>query len=376
MIPGPTPVAPEVLLEMARPVISHTSPDFDEIHGETLRMSAEVFGTSGKVFILPGSGSLAMELAARAVAGKGSRVLVLKAGYFGGYFERILRSIGADVVVGRVPYGEGFTGPQVEEILERSGGVEAVFLQHVETSTSIANPVREIAEAVKKFDAKLVVDGIASIGGMEMRMDEWGVDVCLTGSQKALSTPPGLAIVSFSAEFTKHLHSLPQEGIYFDFHSLSREMESTRNYHLTPAVNLIFALHSSLKRILGEGLERRYRRHRALAEAVQAGLEAMGLRLVAKKPFRSWTVTAAYLPEGVQWQQLYSEMRRRNVELAGGLGELKGAIFRIGHMGEVDANDVIATIGALERSMAKLGFKVRLGAGLEAAQSVFDAEGL
>nr|BAE96909.1 aspartate aminotransferase [Aeropyrum pernix]BAE96910.1 aspartate aminotransferase [Aeropyrum pernix] len=377
MIPGPTPVDPGVLLAMARPVISHTSPEFDEIHSETVSMLQKLFRTSGKVFLLPGSGSLGMEFAVRSVAGRGSRALVLKAGYFGGYFERILRSLGASVTVVESPVGRGFTGADVEEALDRAGDVDVVFVQHVETSTSVANPVREIAGVVKKNGARLVVDGIASVGGMDLRLDEWGVDVSLTGSQKALSTPPGLAIVAFSSEYSVELEKKEPSGIYFDFLSLSREMESTRNYHITPAVNLVFALNASLKRILSEGLENRFERHRILARAFTSAMEALGLRLVAEEPFRAWTVTAVYLPQGIEWSRFYSVMRKRGVEIAGGLGGLKGKIFRVGHMGEVDANDLIATIAAIERSLVELGYReARLGQGLEAAQKELSSLGL
>lgn len=374
MVPGPTPVDPEVLLSMAMPVLSHTSIDFDSIHREALEMLARVFGTSGRIIVVPGSGGLAIELGVRAVAGPGRRVLVLKAGYFGGYLERAARSSGAEVVVSESRTGRGFTAGDLESLMDEHGGFDVVMLQHVETSTSVANPVREIAGVARKAGARVLVDGVASIGGMEMRMDEWGVDVCLTGSQKALSAPPGLGIVALSREVASEIEGRG-ESIYFDYRSILREMESTLNYHFTPSVNLVYALRESLRRIMSEGLERRYERHRALAEAVRRGLEAVGIELVAEEGFRADTVTAAYLPEGVDWPSLYQEMRKRHVEIAGGLGSLKGKIFRIGHMGEVTANDVIATLAALERSLNTLGYKARPGEAVAAAQEVILAGG-
>ena len=375
MVPGPTPVEPEVLLRSALPVISHTSPDFDEIHSDTLRMLGKVFGSKGRVVVLPGSGSLAMEFAARSmVEERGERALVLKAGFFGGYLERALRAAGAEVRVVEAPLGRGFTREDLASALDE-WNASIVAFQHVETSTSVANPVGELAGEAKSRGAKVLVDGVASVGGMEMRMEEWGVDVCFTGSQKALSTPPGLAIIAYSSRASSLLDR-DGEGLYFDFRRVAMEMESTRNYHFTPAVNLVYALNESLKRMISEGLEERYRRHRALAEAVRRGLEAIGLKLVAAEGFRADTVTAAWLPEGVQWPKLYSEMRLRGVEIAGGLGELKGRILRIGHMGEVDANDVIATLAALERSLKALGIKVKLGLSVEAAQEVLSYYGL
>ncbi|BES81086.1 alanine--glyoxylate aminotransferase family protein [Pyrodictium abyssi] len=371
MTPGPTVVDPEVLLELARPTASHVSPEFDELHRETLEMLGRVFGTRGRVVLFPGSGTAAMELAVRSAVGPGERVLVLRAGVFGDYLAEAARSVGARVDVARVEPGRGFTASMLEELLSRAS-YSAVLFQHVDTSTSVANPVAELARVARRHGARVVVDGVASIGGMEMRMDEWGVDVCFTGSQKALATPPGLAVVAFREGFEPRRDT---STVFFNVEKLLAEMETTRNYYVTPAVNLVYGLNRSLRRIMEEGLEERYRRHRALAEAVQAGLEALGLQLVAEKPFRAHTVTAVYLPQGVEWQRLYTEARRRGVELAGGLGELKGRVFRIGHMGETNANDVAATMAVLERVFARLGYSVELGKGLEAMQQVLDRHG-
>jgi len=372
MIPGPSLVDPETMLDLARPTLSHVSAEFDSIHREALDMLKKVFGTSGDVVVIPGSGTAAIELAVRTSVRPGEKVVVLKAGYFADYLADAARRIGAEVTVVEAPVGRGFTEDDVERVLSQ-GDFSAVLLQHVETSVAVANPVDRIARKAKEFGAKVIVDGIASIGGMEMSMDSWGVDACLTGSQKALAVPPGLAIVAYRGGFTPLTDN---ETLYFNITKLLKEMESTRNYYITPAVNLVYALNSSLKRILAEGLQQRYRRHEALAKAVQGGLEALGLKLVAEEGFRANTVTAAYLPEGVEWTKLYSEMRNRGVEIAGGLGPLRGRIFRVGHMGEVTANDVIATLAALERALAKLGFGVEFGASVRAAQQVLDSYGV
>jgi aspartate aminotransferase-like enzyme len=372
MIPGPSIVDPETMLDMAKPTISHVSAEFDQIHRDSLAALKKVFGTDGDVIVIPGSGTAAIELAVRTSVRAGEKVLVLKAGYFADYLADAARRLGADVTVVQSPTGRGFSAEDVEKLL-RDGGYSTVLLQHVETSVGVANHVREVAQKAKEFGAKVVVDGIASIGGMEMRMDEWGVDVCLTGSQKALAVPPGLAIVAYRKGFTP---SVENETLYFNVSKLLKEMETTRNYYITPAVNMVYALNSSLKKILGEGLEARYKRHEVLAKAVQKGIEALGLELVAEEQFRAHTVTAAYLPNGVEWAKLYSEMKTRGVEVAGGLGELRGKIFRIGHMGEVTANDVIATLASLERSLAKLGYRVELGSAVKAAQEVLHSYGV
>ncbi|MEM4434022.1 MAG: alanine--glyoxylate aminotransferase family protein [Thermosphaera sp.] len=366
MIPGPSIIDPLTLLDMAQPTMSHVAAEFDEMHRETQELLKKVFGTQGKVVVIPGSGTAGLELAVRSSVRRGEKVLVLKTGYFGDYLVEGARRIGAEVDVVQSPLGRGFDGGRVEAILDEKE-YDVVMLQHVETSVSVANHVGEVARVAKKRGIRVVVDGIASVGGMEMRMDEWGVDVCITGSQKGLAVPPGLALVAYSKDFAPITDN---ETLYFNITKLLKEMESTRNYYITPAVNMIYALYSSLKRIEREGVENRFRRHRILAQAVQRGVESLGLKLVAEEPYRAHTVTAVYLPEGVEWARFYSEMRSRNVEVAGGLGELRGRVFRIGHMGEVNANDVIATLAAVERSLVKTGYRVELGASVRAAQEI------
>ncbi len=367
MAPGPSLVDPEVLLEMAKPTLSHVSPEFDSLHKETLDMLLRVFDSSGRVLLIPGSGTSAMELALRSLVSRGTRVLVLKTGYFGGYIEAGVEMLGGRVIPVESALGEGFTGEHVRKLFREHEGIRVVALQHVETSTSVANPLREICEVASESDVRVLVDAVASAGGMEIRMDDWGIDVCFTGSQKALATPPGLGIVVYGRKLIEEGYA-PASSLYFNEPKLLAEMETMGNYYITPAVNLVYALHASLRKIMSEGLSNRFSRHEALAEAVREALEEMGISLVAKEGFRANTVTAAYLPAGVDWPSLYGEMRKRGIEIAGGLGELKGKIFRIGHMGEVSSIEVTATIAALERSLRALGYNVALGSGLKAAQ--------
>ncbi len=371
MIPGPSIVNYETLLDMAKPTLSHVSAEFDQIHRETLEMLKKVFGTSGSVILIPGSGTAGIELGVRSSLKPGEKAVVLKTGFFGDYLAEAARRIGVKVDVIESPLGKGFGEENVKELLSR-GEYDAVLLQHVETSVAVYNPVDKIAKVAKKYGVKVIVDGIASIGGMEMKMDEWGVDVCITGSQKSLATPPGLAIVAYRSGF---IPLTDNETLYFNVSKLLSEMESTRNYYITPAVNMVYALYSSLNRIMKEGLEARYKRHEVFAKAVQEGLEALGLKLVAEEPFRANTVTAAYLPNGIEWVKLYGEMHARGVEIAGGLGALRGKIFRIGHMGEVTAHEIIATLATLERSLMKLGYRIEPGSAIKVAQEVLFIHG-
>lgn len=369
MTPGPTLVDHEILLAMAKPTVNHVSPEFEEVHRNVLAKLKRVFETNGEVLLIPGSGTSAMELALRSVVEESTNVLVLKTGYFANYLEKGARLLNARVIVEQAPLGSGFTAEALDRALEKHKDVYVVALQHVDTSTSVANPISELAKTAKRHGARIIVDCVASAGGMRSNMDEWGIDVCFTGSQKALGVPPGLGIVAFSEEFSRDLEA-KSKSLYFDIDMLRREMETTRNYYVTPSVNLVYALDKALDIILEEGLERRFERHRIMARLVRSALSEMGVSLVAKEGFQADTVTAAYLPEGVDWASLYGEMRKRGIEIAGGLGELKGKIFRIGHMGQVGYNELIATIAALERSFTALGYRVELGRALAKMQSI------
>ncbi|MEB3774400.1 MAG: alanine--glyoxylate aminotransferase family protein [Desulfurococcales archaeon] len=373
MTPGPTQVEAEVLLEAARPVVNHVSDQFDSLHRETLEMLNKVFNSAASILI-PGSGTAAMELALRSVVKPGSRYLVLKTGYFGSYLEEGVRLLGGEPVTVEAGLGEGFDGSSVSRLLDEHA-VDAVLLQHVDTSTGVANKLEEIARAARDRGVVVVVDAVASAGGMRIDVDGWGIDVVFTGSQKALSTPPGLGIVAYSSSYVEELSRRARSSLYFNIPRLLREMESTKNYYITPAVNMVRALNRSLKIILEEG-DYRYRRHEVLARAVQRGVEAMGLNIVAGREWRSNTVTTIYLPEGVEWRSLYMEARRLGVELAGGLGSLKGRVFRIGHMGQASSGDIIATLAVVERALYRLGYSIELGTGLREVQKVLAGEDL
>ncbi len=375
MTPGPTQVEPEVLAESSMPVLNHVSPEFDEIHREALDMLRRLLN-AGQVILIPGSGTSAMELALRSLVREGNRYLILRTGHFGGYLEEGVRLLGGVPVSVEAETGKGFSGEDLARILDENPGIDAVLLQHVDTSTSVANPVKELAGVARRRGVRILVDAVASAGGMEIDVDGWGIDIVFTGSQKALSTPPGLGIVTYSTSYLAELEDRARSSLYFNIPKLLKEMESTKNYYITPAVTLVRALHKSLKNITSEGPRKRYERHKTLAKAVQRGLEAIGIKLVAAPGWRAHTVTAAYLPEGIEWPKLYNEARRRGIELAGGLGPLKGKIFRIGHMGQTSLNDVIATLAVVERSLARLGYELEMGASLAAAQEAIYSDNL
>ncbi|MEM2643021.1 MAG: alanine--glyoxylate aminotransferase family protein [Candidatus Bathyarchaeia archaeon] len=370
MIPGPTNVAPSVLRAMCKPPLSHTSQEFATIFREALNNLRRVFMTEGEVFVVAGSGTLALEMAIANIVEPGDKVLNTVSGYFGQYFVDICKAYGAASHVLEVPYGMAVKPEQVREAL-KDGGFKAVTVTHVETSTGVANPIKEIGEVVSKYsDAFYIVDTVCSLGGMEVRADDWGIDVCASGSQKCIGVPPGLALVAVSQKALQYLErrKTPVGSWYGSFKNWLPVMRDPTKYFATPPVNMIYALHEALRLVLEEGLEKRFRRHHVLAEAFRAAMTALSLKIVAEKGYEADTVTAVYYPDGIDDNQFRSEMKNRGIVVAATLGPLKGRGFRVGHMGNVNQNDIAATVSAIETTLKHLGYNVSLGSGVKAAE--------
>jgi alanine-glyoxylate transaminase/serine-glyoxylate transaminase/serine-pyruvate transaminase len=368
MIPGPTNVDPAVLRALAKPTTSHVSPSFVEIFRGALGNLKKVMKTSGDVFVVAGSGTLAMEMAVSNVVEPNEKVLVVSTGYFGDRFVDVVSRFTSQVEKISFEWGKAADPSKIKEKLQ-NGKHKAAIVVHVDTSTGVANDVREIAKVVKDQGALFILDTVCSLGGMDIRVDEWGIDVCLSGSQKALAVPPGLAILSASKEAldarAKRKTKVP--SYYMDFENWVPVMRDPSKYFATPPVNMIYCLAQSLEMILSEGLEKRFARHAAIAKAMRSALERIGLRIVAEDGWRADTMTAAHYPSGIEDEAFRSGMAKRGVIVAGGLGQLRGKIFRVGHMGNVSANDIVATIGAIEGSLSQLGYLFQLGAGVGAA---------
>jgi len=369
MIPGPTNVDPAVLRALAKPTTSHVSAAFAATFKRAIENLKQVMRTSGDVFVVSGSGTLAMEMAVSNVIEPGDKILAVSNGYFGDRFADVVSRFTENVERLSFEWGKGAEPTKIDEKLAR-GGYKAVIVVHVDTSTGVANDVREIARVVKDRGALFILDTVCSLGGMEIRVDEWGIDVCLSGSQKALAVPPGLAVLSASEEAldsrAKRKTKVP--SYYMDFENWLPVMRDPSKYFATPPVNMIYALAESLDMILDEGLEKRCARHATIAKAVRSALNKLGLRIVAEENRRADTMTAAYYPSGIDDEAFRGNMAaKHDVIVAGGLGQLRGKIFRIGHMGNVSPNDLFATIGAVEASLAHLGYSFPLGAGVAAA---------
>jgi len=370
MIPGPTNVDPKVLRAMCRPPLSHTSQEFAGIFKEALDNLKKVFMTEGDVFVVAGSGTLALEMAIANIVEPGDKVLNTVSGFFGRYFVEICKVYGAKPRVLEVSWGKPVKPEMVKEALQNDD-YKAVTVTHVETSTGVANPIKDIGEIVKKnSDAFYVVDTVCSLGGMEVRVDDWGIDICVSGSQKCLGVPPGLALVAANQRVLDYLErrKTPVSSWYGSLKNWLPVMRDPTKYFATPAVNMIYALNEALKLIIEEGLENRFRRHHVLAEAFRAAIDALNLKLVAEKENTADTVSAIYYPENVDDAQFRSEMKQHGIIVAATLGPLKGKGFRVGHMGNVNQNDIFSTITAIETTLKRLGCKVEAGRGVAAAE--------
>jgi len=377
MIPGPIEFEPEVLRAMSLKTSSHVAPDFIEIFGNSLELMRTIWKSpTGQPFILAGTGTLAMDMAAANLIEQDDKVLVISTGYFGKRFKDIMDRYGAKTTILEAPVGEIVSLETIENELQNKQ-YKALTITHVDTSTGVRVDPQPIAELAQKYNCLSILDGVCSVAGEEIRQDDWGLDVVLTGSQKAIGVPPGLALLMASekAMQTWKNRKTPVGSYYADWHNwlpIMKAYEERRpSYFGTPPVNLIVALETSLKIILKEGMEMRIERHCKLAKAFRAGLDEMGLKFLPDSAANSAnTLTAVYYPDGVDGSSLLSKLSNNDVVVAGGLlSELKTSYFRVGHMGSVSPNDLIAVLGALERTLLELGQDIEAGKSMVAFQN-------
>ncbi|HXZ90808.1 MAG TPA: alanine--glyoxylate aminotransferase family protein [Candidatus Dormibacteraeota bacterium] len=372
MIPGPTNVDPKVLRSMARPTLSHTSGAFATIFKETLADLGRIFKTNGLVLPLAGTGTLGAEVAFSNVIEPGDKVLVISGGYFGDRLADIAANLGGKVDKFEVPWGATPKIDDVEKMLSLTK-YKLMAAVHVDTSTGVANPAKELGALARAKDVLFLLDTVCSMGGMDVQVDEWGVNVCFTGSQKALAVPPGMTIVSFDtkAQKAREQRKSPPASYYGDLKRWLPILSDPTKYFATPPVNMMYALREGCRMVLEEGLEERFSRHATMASAFRAGLRAIGLRLLCDDAVASNTLTVAYYPSGVRDAEFRKSMQEAfGVVVAGELGPLKDKAFRVGHMGNVNRSDILSTLGAIEGSLSKEGYKFQLRAGPSAANTV------
>jgi len=369
LAPGPTPVPPEVLAAMALPVIHHRTPQFAAVLAEAEEGLRELFGTSQDVLILAASGTGAMEGAVTNVLSPGDEVLVVNGGKFGERWTRICQAYGLRVHEVVVEWGRPVAPQMVATALDEYPATRAVFVQASETSTCALHPVPAVAELTRRRDALLVVDGITAVGVLELPMDRLGIDVLVTGSQKALMLPPGLAFVALSERAWAAAERARLPRFYFDFRR-ERKGVAERSTAWTPAISLVQGLRVALAMLRAEGLPNVWARHERLACATRAAAAALGLRLLAPEA-PSPAATAVLLPADVDGSALFRYLRdRMRVTFAGGQDRLKGKIIRIAHLGYADAFDVVTAVAALELALDCFGVPVELGRGVGAAERV------
>ncbi|MCX7700824.1 MAG: alanine--glyoxylate aminotransferase family protein [Gemmataceae bacterium] len=369
LTPGPTPVPEETLLDLARPVFFHRSAEFRAILAEVVEDLKYVFQTKNSVLVLTASGTGGMEAAVANCCPPGSKAIGLVSGRWGERWKNICKSFGVEFINVSVPYGQSVAPSMLERAIADHPDAVAVFATLSETSTGARNDIAAFGRIVSRTPALLIVDSISGLGVMECRTDEWGIDVNVTGSQKALMLPPGLAYVSVSDKAWAQIEKNgPARNFYFDLRKY-RDKLAENDTPFTPAHTLIKAQRTSLKRLRAEGIENVWARHARMAAAARAGARAMGLELFAEQPADGLTVIK--VPAGIDGNAVLAAMEKKyGVKLANGQDTLKGKIWRLAHMGYIDQFDVLAALSALELVLLEHGFNLEPGVGVAAAQRV------
>ncbi len=371
--PGPSSVNPRVLQAMTLPILGHLDPRFFRVMDEVCEMLREVYRTENLMTVpLSSTGTGAMEAACANMLERGDKIIVCRNGFFGDRLADIAERCGAETVTLDFAWGDPLDVQVLADALEQHGPVKAVGVVHAETSTGVLTPLPEIVNLVHRHNALAIVDAVTSLGGHDLRMDEWDLDVCYSGTQKCLGAPPGLAPISFGPRAMEVINTRQSQvqSFYFNLKDLENYWNQTRAYHHTTPISMTYALRESLRMMMEEGIENRIRRHARVASALRAGLEALGIGLMAAEGYRLNPLTTALIPEGVEdaavRQRLLNDY---NIEIGGGLGQVRGKAWRIGLMGEsAKETNVFALLSALEQILPDLGYEVATGASLAAAQ--------
>jgi aspartate aminotransferase-like enzyme len=373
MTPGPTPVPPQVLLAMAEPIVHHRGSDFRKAFVECEQRLREVYRTESDVLIFAASGTGAMESAVTNLAAAGERIVVHSAGNFGERWAKIGAAYGCDVAHLKEEWGASPDPARLAAELD-ANPARVVYLTHSETSTGVVADIEALAAVAKERGALVVVDAISSLGAVPLETDSWGLDAVVSGSQKALMCPPGLATVSVSdAAYAAAEEPGRTPSYYFNWLS-ARKALADETTSFTPAVSLIIGLNVALGLLLEAGLESRFELHRKLGRACREGIKAMGLELFSPDEDRSAVVTAVRAPEGVDGSKIVSTLRDKyGIQIIGGQGALKGKIFRIGHIGYFDIFDITTALGATELVLGELGADIRRGVAVSRALEAWAA---
>jgi aspartate aminotransferase-like enzyme len=361
-------VPPEVLLAGAKTMVHHRAPDYEPLFAKVSEGLQYVFQTKSPVVMFASSGTGAMEAAVVSTLSPGEKAITVEGGKFGERWTELCKAYGVEPIILKVEWGTAIQPAEIEKALRENPDAKAVFVTHCETSTGALTDVKAVGEVVARTDALCVVDAVSSLGAEELRTDEWNLDIVVTGSQKAVMLPPGLAFASVSEKAQKRLAGAKCGKYYFSIQKYLKNL-AQKTTPFTPAVSMTFQLEEALRMIQEEGLENVWARHRRLATATRAGIKALGLELFAKHPAN--VVTAVKVPEGIDGGKIVKMLRdEHGITIAGGQEHLKGKIFRIAELGYADTFDVTTVISAIELTLKKLGFTLTLGAGVKAALEV------
>ena len=370
LTPGPTSVPPEVLRALAEPVLHHRSPDFAEVFALAQERLRQVFRTDAEVLVFTSSGTGAFESALVNLLSPGDRVLAVSQGEFGERWQKMATALGCDVVPLTYAWGESPRPDDLRDALTESGA-ETVFLVHSETSTGVVSELEPLLQVCAEAGALSIVDAVSSLGAVPLDTDAWGADVVVTGSQKALMTPPGLAFAAVSERAWERTATATLPRFYWDW-ARQRRVQETGSTPFTPATSLVVALVEALGIVLDGGLETAFARHRALGRACRAGIKAIGLELYSPDDDSAAVLTGALTPDGIDAVELRLALRERHgITIAGGHGELVPRLFRIGHIGHVSVEDIAEALTAIEEELSAAGADVDLGRAAPAALEAF-----
>jgi aspartate aminotransferase-like enzyme len=361
LTPGPTPVPPEVLAELARPIVHHRERDFRDVYEQCLARLRETYRTQNDVLMYTSSGTGAFESAVANLTCPGDRQFVLSAGNFGERWAAMVKAYGADLVHLRLDWGDTPDADDLRTALGEAGQATVVYLTHSETSTGVVADVQSLAAVAKEAGAIVVVDAVSSLGAVPLETDAWGIDVVVSGSQKALMAPPGLGFASVSPAALEAAARATSPRYVLDWER-TRKAQAKLDAPFTPAVSIVRALNVALGLLLEEGLEAAFDRHARLGRACREGAKAMGLELFSPDEERSAVVTAIRAPDGIDATEIVAALRDRfGITIANGQGELKGKIFRIGHIGWFDVFDITTALAAVELALTDAGADIERG---------------
>ena len=371
--PGPSSVHPRVLQALSLPVMGHLDPAFFQVMDDVCEMLRQVFHTKNTMTVpISSTGTGAMETACANIIEPGDTVLICRNGYFGIRLGDIAERCGATVHLMDTPWGKAVDPQMLRDELKKHPRLKVVGVVHAETSTGVLSDMKELVDVIHEGGALTIVDAVTSLGGHEVRMDDWGIDVCYSATQKCLGAPPGLAPISLSEAAMDVVAKRPTkvQSFYFNLKDLESYWNQTRAYHHTSPINMTYALREALRMMMEEGQENRIHRHAKVAAGLRAGAEALGLDLLAEEGHRLNPLTTVSVPDGVEDAKIRRALlNEHDIEIGGGLGEFAGKAWRIGLMGEsARERNVFALLSALETILHKEGYEVAFGASLSAAQ--------